>query len=176
MKILITGIAGSGKTTIATELNRLGYSATDLDTNGTCAWVNKKSGLETEYSEASGPQWIDEHRWQVIVPKLTALLSRFPTDRKLFVTGKIARMQVKEMSTLFDIIFLLRPDDLIIDERLAQRTSNHKNFAKTTQEREVILRNRHEFEKACLDSGALVISNNGSLQSVIGEILGKIKG
>lgn len=38
MKILITGIAGSGKTTISAKLNRLGYDSTDLDRNGICAW------------------------------------------------------------------------------------------------------------------------------------------
>lgn len=169
MKILITGIAGSGKTTISAKLNRLGYYSTDLDRNGICAWINKKTGLQTEYIEGAGPRWIEEHRWQVIIPRLIDLLSSVSHDN-IFVTGKIARFQLKEVSKMFDIIFLLKPDDLVIDSRLAKRNSNHKNFAKTKSERKVIIDNRIEFEKECIDAGAVVLSNNADLKQIIKDI------
>lgn len=171
MKILITGIAGSGKTTISNRLKSLGYCATDLDTNGTCAWVNKKTGIETDYREASGPDWIAEHRWQVVIPKLQELLSSF-TAENIFVAGKVSRTQVGKMKEIFDVIILLQPDDSVIDSRLALRTSNHKNFAKTDQERKAIILDRKKFEKNCIDSGVMILKNNGDVEQIVKEILG----
>jgi len=167
MKILITGIAGTGKSTIITELAQKGHQIIDLDTSGTCVWVNKKTGEETFYQEGAGSEWIEEHRWQVVTSRLVNLMSSFSQDKDIYVSGKVARKQLNEMVEIFDVIYLLKPHDLIIDERLSTRTSNVNNFAKTKEEREVITKNRDKFEKACLEVGAIPLDNQGSLEEVI---------
>jgi broad-specificity NMP kinase len=175
MNILITGIAGCGKTTIIAELSKKGHQAIDLDTCGVCLWVNKKSGKETTYKEGAGRKWIEEHRWQVVIPKLTKLLNKLPPHQDVFVGGKIARSQIKEMLNIFDVILLLNPNNKTIHQRLSSRTCNINNFARTKAERETVTANRQQFEQACLDNGAIPLNNHGSLNMIIKEILDTAK-
>jgi len=170
MKILITGISGSGKSTIIAELAQRGHQTIDLDTSNTCVWVNKETEEETTYQEGAGPEWIEKHRWQVVTPRLINLISSFSSEKNIYVSGKVARKQLNEMLEIFDTIYLLKPESSIIDERLTTRTSNVNNFAKNKDEREVITKNRDKFEKACLEAGALPLDNQGTLEEVI-EIL-----
>ncbi|MFA6601454.1 MAG: hypothetical protein WCT02_01145 [Candidatus Paceibacterota bacterium] len=174
MKVLITGIAGSGKTTIISELKKSGYSAIDLDGSGVCTWINKKSGKEAVYKEGAGREWIEEHRWQVVTPRLIDLLKTYSDNEHVFIGGKIARIQVKEIYEIFDIVYLLKPDDSVIDNRLSSRTSNISNFAKKESERLAIIKNRHEFEKACLEAGAILVNNNGTIKDVISQVISGI--
>jgi len=167
MKILITGIAGAGKTTIINELIKLGEQALDLDNSGTCAWINKKTGEETAYKEGAGKEWIENHRWQVIPSRLIERLSNFSTAKNIYVGGKVARIQLEEMSKIFDKIFLLNPYDNIVDSRLASRTSNKHNFAKSKDERDHIVNNRYEFEKECLRVGAIPLNNHGTVKEIV---------
>jgi len=173
MKILITGIAGCGKSTIISELKERGHQAIDLDTCNVCAWINKKTGATTDYKEGSGQQWIDAHRWQVITPKLLNLISSLDLNKDIYIGGKVAKIQVNEMASIFDRIYLLQPNDAIIDDRLKHRTSNIKNFAKTKEERMTIIRNRHEFEEACLKAKAIVLDNHGSVEEIISKLVNK---
>ncbi len=170
MRILITGIAGSGKTTAIKHLIERGFPAIDLDNSGLCAWVNKHSGEETDYVEGAGKEWIENHRWQVIVPKLLDYLNASPIDKHIIVGGKIAKAQADEIVKIFDLIYLLQPTNEVIDERLAIRQSNIKNFGKKKDERETILNNRNRFEEKCISIGAIPIENNGSVEDLIQKI------
>ena len=167
MKILITGIAGCGKSTIIAELKMMGEQTVDLDTAGVCGWFNKKTGIQTHYKEGAGSKWIEEHRWQVITPQLITLMNTFSPERDIYVAGKVARIQLADMVKIFDKIFLLKPDNDVIDQRLESRKSNADNFARSKEERDMIIKNRHEFEHACLDAGAIVIENHGTVEEVI---------
>ena len=170
MKILITGIAGSGKSTIAKELIKLGRQAVDLDNSGLCSWVNKKTDEVTEYVEGAGKDWIENHRWQVIVPKLVNLLATYSDGTDIFITGKVARIQLAEMARIFDKIILLKPHSTIVDDRLANRVSNRSNFAKTKEERKVIIDNRYDFENECLRVGSIELDNHGTIEEIIKKI------
>ena len=167
MRILITGIAGSGKTTLIKELKNRGYIAIDLDDSGICEWVNKNTGEVSSYCEGAGKDWIKNHRWQVIVPKLVELLNTFPQDQNIFVGGKIARAQVHELKKVFDKIYLLKPANHVLHTRLATRTSNTHNFAKTEHERHEITSSRDNFESACLDAGAIALDNHGTVEELL---------
>lgn len=167
MKIFITGIAGSGKTTIIEALTNRGDQALDLDACGICAWINRETGKTATYKEGAGKDWIKEHRWQVIIPRLTELLSTLDSSKNIYVGGKVASSQMDEIVKIFDVIYLLKPDDSIVGERLVTRTSNKGNFAKTQEERDMIIRNRDKFEKACLEVGAIILENCGGVDKAV---------
>jgi broad-specificity NMP kinase len=167
MKILITGISGSGKSTIIMKLAEMGYQTIDLDTSNTCIWVNKKTEKEASYQEGAGPVWIENHRWQVVTPKLVDLISSFSQEQDIYVSGKVARKQLGEIIEIFDVIYLLKPHDSIINERLATRISNVNNFAKNQDEREIITKNRNKFEQACVEAGAISLDNQGTVEDII---------
>ena len=171
MKILITGIAGTGKSTVISELNRLGHIAVDLDTADVCSWIDKETGAETTYEEGAGASWIEGHRWQVVVPKLIALLNSFPDDENIYIGGKVSRHQIEDLNKIFDKVFLLSPSDQVVEDRLSTRKSNAKNFAKTREERDFIIRYRDKFEQVCVGTGAIVLENNGDLSNLVSSLL-----
>ncbi len=123
-KILVTGMSGTGKSSVLAELGRRGYRVVDTDDPG---W--------REYREDLGSA--DEvHRgeWLWVEEKITELLDS-DDDRSLFVQGT-----VRNQSTFYDrfdaVVLLSAPADVILD-RIACRTTN--DYGKTPVERAMIL-------------------------------------
>ena len=82
MKILITGIAGTGKTTVLAELQKEGYVVIDLDATGICRWKNKETQEFTEYGETGRDyEWLTQHGWYCDIGKLRQLLSTIREDK-----------------------------------------------------------------------------------------------
>jgi broad-specificity NMP kinase len=172
MKVLITGIAGTGKSSAIKELRVRGYNVIDLDDHTAAGWVNKHTGEVAEYREGAGKKWIEDHRWQVLTSKLLALFEKFPADQDIYVGGKVASVQTKEISEIFDVIYLLQPKDSVVDVRLESRTTNEVNFGKKQEERESIIQNRHKFEASCLEVGAIPLHNHGTVHELLDIVLG----
>jgi adenylate kinase family enzyme len=57
---LITGNPGSGKTTVALELTRRGFTA--LDTDAIAGWETA-TGVSVSQPEHATDEWLLEHRW-----------------------------------------------------------------------------------------------------------------
>ena len=98
--VLVTGNPGSGKTTMATELTRLGYSAVDADVE-IAGWESGPAG----------------RRWMWDRSRLEMVIQGHVPARPLFVCG-IALNQ-RDMLDLFDHVFLLSLDLRTQGERLA---------------------------------------------------------
>ncbi|MDO8492863.1 MAG: hypothetical protein Q7S34_04445 [bacterium] len=171
MRILITGVAGTGKSTIISEIAKTGRKTIDLDHGGICQWVNKKTGKITSYAAGAEERWIAEHRWECVIPKLVVVLNKIGKDDDVFVGGKITSRQIPEMAKIFDTIYLLKPSNSTVDSRLKNRISNKDNFAKSQKERGHIVANRKSFEDVCIKAGAIVLDNNSSPQEVVDQIL-----
>jgi hypothetical protein len=95
--VLITGNPGSGKTTIAVELTRLGHAAIDAD-DEIARWID-------------GP---DGRRWTWDRDRLEQAIRLAPG---LFVCG--TAINLRDMLDLFDRVFLLSIDAATQIERLA---------------------------------------------------------
>ena len=130
-KILVTGMAGTGKSSALAELGRRGYRVVDTDDPG---W--------REYRKYVDP--LDElHRGEYlwVEERMTALLDS-DDDRSLFVAGG-----VRNQSTFYDrfdaVVLLSAPADVILD-RVARRTTNA--YGKTPVERAEIVADIAEVE------------------------------
>ncbi len=135
MRILITGISGTGKTTTLAELQKRGFVVIDLDATGICRWKNKETQEITEYGpDGRDIEWLNLHGWYCDIPILQKLLSCIREDKDVFVAA-IAE-NIEDVAREFGKVFVLNASDNVIRNRLNARTNNH--FAKKEEEQDFI--------------------------------------
>jgi dephospho-CoA kinase len=115
-RILITGMSGTGKSSVIVELAARGYKAVDADSPEYSEWVE----VSGDTSALGSPEW-DARDWMWREDRVQALLSTEDADL-LFVSGCAANMG--KFLPQFDHIVLLSAPAEVIVERLATRTTN----------------------------------------------------
>ncbi len=113
VRVLLTGMSGTGKSTVVAELAARGYRAVDLDCDEYSEWVAVADDAGTPGSPVeAGRDWV----WRE--DRVRDLLARADGDM-LFVSGCAANMSV--FLPRFDrVVLLSAPADVIV-ERLAAR-------------------------------------------------------
>lgn len=167
----VTGVSGTGKSTVTKELNKRGIiMAIDQDSKeyGLCSWKHNKTMKEAKFEYGIGKEFLEANDWYCDIEKLKQILN----DNKniTFVCGVSANQN--EYLNIFDKVFLLRcsPDELV--KRIDKREDH--NFGKDPAEKEHILNWYGEFEKDLINRGAVVIDSDKSIDVVVGEILKNI--
>jgi dephospho-CoA kinase len=122
-RILITGMSGTGKSSVLAELGRRGYRVVDSDDPG---W--------REYREYPEPSELHRGEWLWVEEKIADLLDS-DDGRSLFVQACV-RNQSKFYDRFDAVVLLSAPADVILD-RVARRTTN--NYGKNPVERAMIL-------------------------------------
>jgi broad-specificity NMP kinase len=115
-RILITGISGTGKSTVVAQLAARGERAVDLDSDEYSEWVDvdDDEGTPGEPVEP-GRDWI----WRE--QRVDALLSD-EAGEVLVVSGTAANM--RQFMPRFDHVILLSAPPEVLAERLRTRTTN----------------------------------------------------
>lgn len=129
---LITGLPGSGKSTVCAELKTRGYEAYDGDTDRLAKWFNDATGqpVESEVRERT-PEFLSGHSRDIargVVEDLKANAGSKP----VFLCGDPENEA--ELNDLFSQVFALIIDEETRDRRLVARTNN--NWGKLPHERE----------------------------------------
>ncbi|HKW22860.1 MAG TPA: AAA family ATPase [Ktedonobacterales bacterium] len=115
-RILVTGMSGTGKSTVIGELATRGYKAVDADTDEYSEWVKVVGNT----SALGSPAW-GARDWVWREDRMQALLSTEDAD-VLFVSGCAANMRT--FLPQFDhVVLLSAPADILV-ERLRTRTTN----------------------------------------------------
>ena len=121
MRILVTGMSGTGKSSALAELARQGFRTVDTDEPG---WT---------VEDADGGRWWDEERIAVL------LAAEGPT---LYVSGTVSN-QGRFYDRFDAVVLLSAPSDVLLD-RISARTTN--DYGKSAEERELILTHLREVE------------------------------
>ncbi|HEY7020174.1 MAG TPA: AAA family ATPase [Ktedonobacterales bacterium] len=115
-RILITGMSGTGKSSVIAELAAHGYKAVDADSPEYSEWVE----VAGDTSALGSPEW-GARDWIWREDRVQDLLSTEDADL-LFVSGCAANMG--KFLPQFDLVVLLSAPAEVIVERLATRTTN----------------------------------------------------
>lgn len=168
-KIYITGISGTGKTTVAEELNKKNiYSISIDETPDLCFWVNKKTGDKVGYEEILNKEFIDSHSWVCDVEYLKKLMDK---EGKLVVVLGIASNQ-KNYLNLFDKVLLLQCNPKTFIKRIEERSNN--DFGKDKTAQESILAWYKNFEDEMIEKGAISIDTEKPIEEVVEHVIKEI--
>jgi dephospho-CoA kinase len=113
MRVLVTGMSGTGKSTALVELEKRGFRVVDTDS--------------TEWSEWNGEEWL----WRE--ERIARLLAE-DGERPLYVSGCMSN-QGKFYDRFDEVVLLSAPAEVIL-ERVGRRTTN--DYGKTPRERDLI--------------------------------------
>lgn len=118
MLVHVTGIPGTGKSTVRDALERRGLRAADAD-EGFCAWFDQDGQVVAELPLAERtPEWYAQHRWRLVIDPVREL-ARECADGVGFLLGVAAN--AGELSAYFDRGFYLTADTAVIIARLRDR-------------------------------------------------------
>lgn len=166
-KVYITGVSGTGKTTIAKELEKRGFYTISIDeVENLCSWVHqptgeKHGGKDTELTL----EFVDEHDWILDTEYLNKLLEK--RVDVAFVLGMAVNQ--KDFLGMFDKIILLECSPETFTRRIDERTDN--DFGKDPEIRKQIVVRCVTYAKEMLALGAISVNTEKQLNEVVDEIV-----
>jgi broad-specificity NMP kinase len=168
MKVLLTGVAGTGKSTLAEALAARGANAIDLhDIPGIFYWQDLKTKERVEYTPVHAQDWFETVDRLCDIPKLKEILD---SQKDIVVSGSTSGSNLKEFLSLFDKIILLQASPETILSRMETRT-NKSGFGKTKAEQDDNLEWQKEFDPELISYGAIPVSTEGDLNEVTDRIV-----
>lgn len=167
-RYLITGVAGTGKSTAARELRRRGYAAYDTE-EGFSYYVDKRTGERCAYPSEPSPEWYDGHE-RVFDEAILGNLLKKHADEPLFI-ATIAANQAKYYPQ-FNRIFLLTAPDEVITHRLGTRTNNY--FGRHPLDLQRVVGRHQQFDDELKAIGAVTVDATRPIREMVDDILSQI--
>ena len=167
MKVLVTGQAGSGKSSVAYELVRRGFVAYDTDEMpGVTGFDSVETGKPAPWDEIDHPIDFGRIAWNWRLHKLEELLASADDVFVCAITSNTV-----ELAHLFDRVFVLVPDRDTLARRLRERTNN--NFGKHPAEAEPVLAHNDVIAEEWRGRGGIAIDSARPLGEVVDELLNR---
>ena len=160
-RVLLTGMSGTGKSTVICELTARGYKAVDADSDEWSKWVD----YVVTPGELGSP--VEPNRdWVWREDRIQSLLSMEDADI-LFVSG--CAMNMVEFYPQFDHVILLSAPATVIVERLATRTNNP--YGKHPDEVARVLDLIQTIEPLLRNAAGYEIDTSAPLDQVVAAVL-----
>lgn len=160
-RILLTGMSGTGKSTVISELAARGYKAIDADCDAFSTWVAVGADDDTPGTPVEA-----DRDWVWRTEQIQALLSTEDAD-VLFVSGCAPNMG--QFLPQFDQVILLSAPAAVIVERLATRTTN--TYGQRPEEVARVLTLIDEVEPRLRRVANHEIDTSAPLDSVVAAVL-----
>ena len=168
--ILITGLAGTGKSTLSKELNKLWYKSLSIeDISDMFIIVDKKTWHKINHYENNleAVHWTDRI---CDIEKLQKLIDE-NQSQVTFYTGTASN--IDNLLPLFDKVLLLKTNEEILRQRLSNRTP--EDFAYTIDVQNRMFGWKDERETHMIEKWAIPINANNWLWETIETILKTVK-
>jgi AAA domain len=168
MKYLVTGQAGSGKSSVAAELRRRGFAAYDTDAmEGVTGFDYADTGLPAGPGEIEHPIDFRRFSWNWRLDRLFELLESADDVFICAITSNTV-----ELAHLFDRVFVLVPDRETLAERLRTRTTN--TFGKHPAEAEPVLAHNDVIAEEWRSRGGIAIDASRPLAAVVDDLVSRL--
>jgi broad-specificity NMP kinase len=165
-KIYITGIAGTGKTTVSEELQKRGFNAISIDeTDGLCSWVDRETKEKVQGKAELTREFTSKHQWVCDADYLRKLMD--VDEETVFVLGVTSNQS--EYIDVFDTVLLLQCKPEVFLERLKNRTNN--TFGKDKAIRDHMLDWYESFETRLIAKGAIPIDASLPIDEVVDKVV-----
>ena len=167
-KILITGIAGSGKTSVSRQLRDIGKEAHDIeDTEGMFKMFRKGTREIFDDYDNADPEKIKNSEWICDVDMLKKVLNDQKSDIA-FYCGVASNMD--DLIPLFDKMIVLRANPETVHKRLSNREGT-EDIGNTEESRQTVLGWKDWWEDEMSDRGGVFVDANGSSADIAEKIL-----
>jgi shikimate kinase len=165
--VLVSGLSGSGKSTVYRRLLELGLEAYGFDEDRFGEWLHRESGLPvafpTERHDSDGTADIE---FRVHRRKIEDLVQR-AEGRVVYLCGG-AGHEFHFWELLDRVLYLLVDDDTL-RHRLTTRIDN--GYGKTTDELAGILDANQTFVTLYRDHGAVIIDATRPIDDVVRDVI-----
>ena len=145
--MLVTGMSGTGKSSVLAGLGRRGFVVIDTDAPGWTEWSDDEGGYV----------WREE--------RITELLDG-DGDTALFVSGTVSNQG--RFYPRFDEVVSLSAPAAVLLRRIETRTTNP--FGKTAEQRETILRDLAQVEPLLRQTCTLEVDATRPLSEIVGQL------
>lgn len=164
MHVLITGIPGSGKTSVFKELEKRNIPCIDIDSSGFCFWRNKCTLAKVNEVNWQDLDWLKEHGWYCDINEFKQYAENTFNDG-VYICGVVENLE--ELASICDKRILLSVNDDVISKRLDTRIDN--DFGKSDLEKEFIFQ---DVKEHLLKTNDLIhINSNEDISKIVDEIL-----
>ncbi|MGI6103329.1 MAG: AAA family ATPase [Patescibacteria group bacterium] len=167
--VFITGVAGSGKSTVSKVLRARGYAAYDIEQiDGLFAMYNTQTGERIIAHDNDSIEGVQQASWNCDLEKLQELMAREEHDIS-FYCGTATNWQ--QLLPLFTKTILLVVSEDVTRERLTTRTTGE--FGRTAEVQDWVLSWKAWWEREMEQAGAEVVCTDQPLEQVVAEILSR---
>lgn len=165
-KLLVTGVSGTGKSTICRALAVRGVQTIGIDeTPGLSYWVNKETKekliKKADFTEA----FLAEHEWVCDMELLQKLVET--TEGTVVICGNVEN--IKECIDFCDKTLFLSCDAQTLFARIDARKDN--DYGKSEDAKQFILGYMQELEDVCMQAGAIRINVQQPIDAVVAEVM-----
>lgn len=168
----ITGLSGTGKSTVNAELKARGYESYDGDEDHLAGWYNSETGLPVEVDIRDCTPEFLAHHTRDISRQIVEELARKAHDKTVFLCG--AHENEGELHDLFAEIFGLVLDEEILRHRLATRITN--KWGKLPHELEYSLAFKQKWYDNCKRFNYTIIVASQPTEDIVDQILERAVG
>lgn len=164
--IVVTGISGSGKTTVARHLTDRGEIAFDSKLNSGLYQFIDSEGTIAENVKWNDEAWRNKYKWSLNEERLSELIQKHRASR-VFLCGRANLFQYWSKA---DKVFLLKVDTATLRERLNDELRDNL-FAKDAKTQEKLLSSLDSVQNKIIEKGGVPIDATVSIDSVVEQIL-----